>query len=99
MLAIGFVGVVSIARLTRLWTQDAWPPMVKVRTWWITVTADKGWHGWEDLVTCPFCAAPWITLVIGSWGWFTGFAWPWWAFNIWMAASYLAPMLVVRDGE
>ena len=93
------VGIVSVARLTRLLKQDTYPPVAAIRAFWIRFTAKHEWEGWGDLATCPFCAAPWIMLVIGGWGYLTNFQLAWWIVNVWLAASYLAAMVVVRDGE
>lgn len=90
------IGVVSVARLTRLITQDTYPPTVWLRIKWEDLTDGTGW---EKLATCPWCAAPYIAAVIGGWGWLTDFQTAWWAVNIWLAGSYLAAMVVIRDGE
>jgi hypothetical protein len=90
------VGIISAARLTRLLTQDNYPPVVWLRIKYQDRTEGTGW---EDLVTCPYCAAPWIMAGIGLWGWLTEFQTAWWVFNVWLAASYLVAMVVVRDGE
>lgn len=62
-------------------------------------------YGWGPLLTCPFCASPYVTAVAvagavwaGVWspeldtlaGW-------WWVLAVWAAGSYLAAMVVVRD--
>lgn len=96
IIAAFLVGVVGTARLTRLLTQDTYPPAAWVRSKW------EGWTsgtGWEDLVTCPYCAAPYIALVNGAVGWATDWHVAWWAFNIWLTVAYLASMVVIRDGE
>lgn len=90
------VGIVSAARLTRLLTQDTYPPVVWLRVKYQDATDGTGW---EDLVTCPYCASVWFMLAVGVWGWATNLQPAWWAFNGWMAAAYLAAMVVVRDGE
>lgn len=90
------IGVVSVARLTRLITQDTYPPVVWLRVWWEDLTDGTGW---EKLATCPWCAAPYIAAAIGAWGWLTDFQTAWWVVNIWLAGSYLAAMVVIRDGE
>lgn len=96
--------ILSTARLTRLLVHDKWPPAVTVRVWWMNATN----HGpWADLVTCPFCVTPYLTAGILTWGLAVGVpdgdaaawsaAWWWWLFNGWLALSYLAAMVVVRD--
>jgi len=102
IVAASIVGIVSVARLTRLLTQDTYPPVAALRARWETWTYAPGHprrHGWADLATCPYCAAPYLTAIIGAWGWLTHFQTAWWVVNIWLAASYFAAMVVVRDGE
>ncbi|MGH8965452.1 MAG: hypothetical protein ACRDXB_09015 [Actinomycetes bacterium] len=94
MLAAVVVGVVSVARLTRLLTQDTYPPVAAIRDWWRRVTKDGPW---SDLAECPFCAAPYFAAAVLAWGLLTDFQVAWWVVNGWLAASYLAAMVVVRD--
>jgi hypothetical protein len=96
IIAAAVVGVVSAARVTRLITQDTYPPVVALRMWWARITNDGPW---EKLVTCPWCASPYITAIILAWGLLTDFQVAWWVVNGWLAAAYLASMVVVRDGE
>jgi len=96
IIAAAVVGVVSAARLTRLITQDTYPPVVWLRIKWANITNEGPW---EKLATCPWCAAPYITAIILAWGLLTDFQVAWWVFNGWLAAAYLASMVVVRDGE
>jgi hypothetical protein len=96
ILAAVVVGVVSVARLTRLLTQDTYPPAAWVRAKWSALTNDGPW---SDLVTCPYCAAPYITAAVLAWGLLSDFHVSWWIVNGWLAASYAAAMVVVRDGE
>ena len=61
-LAVAFVvGVLGVARLVRLITSDAWPPMARLRDWWTTRTARDSDYSWEPLLKCPFCVAPYLT--------------------------------------
>jgi hypothetical protein len=101
------VGVVSTARLTRLLLHDAWPPARAFRHFWWNRTAGRGgWRaGWGVLFVgeepddpgCPFCLAPWLGLVVLLWGYWSGPDLWWWLFNGWLAGSYVAPMVVLRD--
>lgn len=99
------VGVLSIARLTRLLTQDSWPPVLYVRQWWDKVTTVKDGPGkgaqgaWYDIVSCPYCAAPWLTIPIFAWALLSDLHWSWWIFNGWLAVAYIAAMIVAKDGE
>lgn len=99
------VGILSVARLTRLLVMDSWPPVVALREWWDRRTMvkdgpNKGEEGdWYALVTCPYCAAPYIAAVILGWAVITDLHWTWWIFNGWLAVAYLASMIVAKDGE
>jgi hypothetical protein len=96
IVAACIIGVVSVARLTRLITQDSYPPVAWLRSQWERITHDGEWSA---LATCPYCAAPYIAAVVLAWGLLTEFQVAWWVVNGWLAASYLASMVVVRDGE
>lgn len=94
LLAAVVVGVLSVARLTRLLTQDTYPPVAWLRSQWERITHDGPW---ADLATCPFCAAPYIAAVVLAWGLATDLHTAWWVVNGWLALSYVAAMVVVRD--
>ena len=96
MVAAALIGIISVARLTRLLTQDTYPPAAWLRAKWQRITHDGPW---SDLVTCPYCAAPYIAAVVLAWGLVTDFQAAWWIVNGWLAAAYLASSYVVRDGE
>lgn len=87
-------GILSSARLTRLLTQDEFPPAVWLRIKWDTLTEDNGWN---KLFHCHWCMAPWTTAVVGLWGWLSDLHVSWWVFNIWLAAAYVNSMIVERD--
>lgn len=105
-LAVAFVvGVLGVARAVRLITSDTWPPMQRVRDWWITRTACDDGPSWMPLLTCPFCAAPYVAALAvaaavwaGIWspdlGTLAGW---WWVLAVWASGAYLAGMVVVRD--
>lgn len=115
------IGTLAVARAVRLLTSDAYPPVEALRVRWQVwnETRDAGpsgagydlgtWehvrHGWGPLLTCPFCAAPYVTAItlavaiaadvwepdLGSLsGW-------WWTLAVWAAVSYAAAMIVARD--
>lgn len=103
------VGAFAVARAVRLVTSDNWPPMLWLRLRWLTWTAQNPRRErWSDLLTCPFCFAPYAVLVDLAWAvavgahthqqldLSTGHTW-WWLVNVWAAVSYVAPMIVVRD--
>lgn len=103
VLAAAVIGVLAVGRATRLLTHDDFPPVKRLRTWYVTHTDE-----WSGLMTCPFCLAPWLMLVDLTWAvWCradlgpidTNLAWSdaWWFANGWFAFSYLSSMLVVRD--
>jgi hypothetical protein len=91
------VGVVGTARIVRLVTADTWPPSVWARIKW----EDHVRGGWEKLLTCPWCFAPYVTAVTLGWfllsdgGWRTA----WWVFYGWLAASYAVSWVVFHDED
>lgn len=94
-LAVAFaVAVVAVGRFTRLVVHDSWPPMEWVRDRWEARTTPGKWR---ELLTCPFCFAPWAALVDGAWAWVGDLDPVWWAANVWFAGAYLASMVVLRD--
>lgn len=92
------VGIVGVARLTRVIVHDDFPPAVWWRTKWSEWTHDGPW---AKLFLCWWCLSFWIALVCI--GWFllidvsAFFLWTWWIFWGALALSYLATMLIVRD--
>lgn len=97
------VTVLSAGRLTRLVVADSWPPVLWFKAKWDTWT-DKNEHrqGWWVLLSCPWCLGPWFTLLVGGWAVVDALIdgvidWPWWAFNGWLALSYLTSMVVFHD--
>jgi hypothetical protein len=88
------VGTMSVARLTRLLTQDTFPPSVWLRLRW-----DDWTEGtlWKPLFHCHWCLSPWLTIPVLLWGWLSDLHVSWWLFNGWLAASYAAGMIVERD--
>jgi hypothetical protein len=90
------VGIMSAARITRLWTEDDFPPVAWLRDRWVVIT--KGGK-WSKLAECLWCAAPWITLGVGVWAVLSDLHWTWWVFNGWLAASYVVSWLVFHDED
>jgi hypothetical protein len=88
------VGIVAAARLTRLVTKDHWPPMSFVRRKYVELTQDTEW---SVLAECPFCVAPYVVAADLAWAMKSELDKPWWVFNGWLAASYAASLIVVRD--
>ena len=95
LIAAAVVGILSAGRLTRLVVNDHWPPLEWALSKWDAASDRLG--GWWLLLRCPWCLAPWWTLVIGVWGALSHLHWTWWAFNGWLAAAYLASMVVFHD--
>lgn len=99
------VATLSAARITRLFTQDVYPPVARLRAWWEDrVERSRFDDEWATLATCPYCAGFWVSgLVAGTaWlsVWLTGdIHWTWWVVNSVFALAYAAAMVVVRDGE
>ena len=93
-LAALVVGLLSTARLTRLITQDSFPPAVWLRVKWDDITDDTGWN---VLLHCHWCLAPWLVIPVGLWGWLSDFHVSWWLFNGWLAAAYVVAIIVEHD--
>lgn len=94
-IAATVVAVLGTARLTRLVTEDEWPPAQWLRDRWVARTNGSGW---EMLFLCPFCMAPYIAAATMLAGYFSDLHFLWWAFFGWLSVSYLAASYVARDG-
>jgi hypothetical protein len=92
--AAATVGVVGAARLTRLVTKDHWPPMSFVRRKYVEMTEGSEW---SVLAECPFCVAPYVVAADLAWALKSDLDKRWWVANGWLAASYAASWIVVRD--
>jgi hypothetical protein len=94
------IGVLSVARFTRLVTHDTWPPVE-----WLRPRVAAKLKGWSEVVVCPFCAAPYLVAGQMLWFWLTyrqgehstAFVWGWLVPNLWWAVSYVAAMVVAYD--
>lgn len=94
------VAVIGAARLTRLITHDHYPPAEAVRGWWLrrTWNNDTNSEGrWGLLVTCHWCASPYVFAIAIATAYVTDLHWGWWLFWGWLAGSYLTAMVVERD--
>lgn len=110
--ALALVTVLSVSRLIRLWTYDDFPPLRWANDKFAAF-CDRRAPKWAELGFCPWCVGFWITLVVVGWGWLAGvydsqpaFGWTgelsqpiWWLFNASLAVSYVAAMIMVRDGD
>lgn len=94
VLVAAVVGIVSSARLTRLLTQDDFPPAAWLRIKWDDKTDGSSWN---TLFHCHWCMSLWTTLPIGAWAYLSNLHISWWIVNAILAASYLNAMLVERD--
>ncbi|MDN5919004.1 MAG: DUF1360 domain-containing protein [Pseudonocardia sp.] len=57
------VDTLAAARLTRLVTDDTWPPAVAARTAAIR-WADRHTPRWSHGIDCPWCMSPWIAAAL-----------------------------------
>lgn len=94
--AVALVTVISASRITRLLTFDAFPPIKWVRDKYGDLTDGSGW---ALLGYCPWCMSFWVTLGIVLAGYYSDWHLAWWLVNSVFAGSYLAAMLMVRDGD
>lgn len=95
-IAVAAVVIASSARLTRLLTFDSFPPIKWLREKY------AGWtdgSDWQLLSYCAYCASFWVTLAVVTWGVLTDWQTAWWFVNGIFAASYLAAILVRKDGD
>jgi hypothetical protein len=88
------VWIVASARITRLLTQDSFPPVVWLRMKWDDKTEGNGWN---VLFHCHWCMSFWVTAAIGVWGFLSNLHWTWWILNVVLAASYISAFVVERD--
>ena len=95
-IAAGLITIWSSARITRLITADHYPPSMWLRMRWHKWTKD---NDWSILFDCPYCFAVWASGFVLLWGYLGDFHWTWWLFNGWLAASYLAAIAVIFDGD
>lgn len=88
--------IAGSARFVRLITADAYPPVVRLRIWWSAHTKEDGW---EPLLNCPWCFAPYVVALN------TGLAvWSelhpiWWAVNAVLGMAYVTSWLVFHDED
>lgn len=87
------VGTLAVTRITRLIVDDDYPPIQWATEQYARRAPDK----WVKLVECPWCVAPYVTVVDMAWAWSTGLHWTFWFANVWAAVSWLASFLCVRD--
>lgn len=94
---IALVSVVSVARITRLFTYDDFPPLKWIRVQWVKAFPEGS--DWATLWVCPYCFSMYAAAFVLGWGYLSHWDLYWWLFNGWMAMSYAAAILMVRDGE
>jgi hypothetical protein len=90
------IGTLSAARITRLITWDKFPPSVRIRMLWDRLTGDGEW---SLLFHCPWCMGFWVTGGVALWGHLSGYDFWWWTVNSIFGLSYVAAMIVIRDGD
>jgi hypothetical protein len=98
VIAAVVVGVLGSARLTRLIVGDKFPLSVRLRIWWDNHVPEET-SLWNPLLHCPWCLAPWVTLVTIGLAIVTDLHWGWWLFYGWLAASYVASWVVFHDED
>lgn len=95
-IAVAVVAVASAARITRLLTIDEFPPVTFFRDRYESKTQGSDW---QALAYCPFCMSFWVTIGVVLWGYFTDYQDAWWLVNGIFGGSYLAAILVKKDGD
>ena len=99
-IAVAVVSVVSGSRLTRLLTFDEFPPIRWARDRFDNFM-DKGpkRRQWGMISYGPWGASFWAVLAVVLSGYFSDWHTVWWLVNGSLGGSYLAAMLMVRDGD
>ncbi len=99
-LAVALVAITSAARLTRLLVADKFPPVMYLRMVYLRIVDRAGVNPeYGRLVLCGWCMSFWAFLAVGLWGYLTDFNEPWFVANGLFGGSYLAAMLMARDGD
>jgi hypothetical protein len=96
-IAVAVITVLSGARLTRLWTADHFPPVKYLRH--KAYAALDNHEDWQRLTWCHYCAAFWLTSLVGLSGYLSDFHEAWFVINGLLGGSYLASILVTFDGD
>lgn len=107
------IGVLATARVTRLFVDDDFPPVVALRDAYLRFLAKKfdavesedgarKADSWYGLVQCPWCFGFWASLLATGYAWlsFNGdgkLDWWWWVPNLPWAVSWLVGFMSVRD--
>lgn len=99
VIAAVLVAVVGIGRVVRLITYDDFPPSIWLRSKWNWLV--KGGE-WRKIVTCLWCASPYVTAICMGWFFLGLFVWTpllvaWWIAWGFAGISYLSSILVRRD--
>lgn len=101
VIVAAMVAATGVGRAVRLLVHEDFPPARWLRHRVIALTRGGDWAA---VVTCHWCAAPY--LMAGSLAWFAlglflwePLIWCWWAVHAWAALSYLASWLVHHDDD
>lgn len=96
-IAVVIVSVASIARLTRLWTLDDFPPVKWFR--FKIYERLENHEDWQKITYCPYCAGFWVALAVLLAGYYSDFHAAWWIINGALGGSYVAAKVVAKDME
>ena len=99
------VGLLGVARLTRVIVYDDFPPAAWVRIQWDKLVPPRRgpwWRAWNTLFHCWWCMGMWVALACILWWAFLiplhpAWMYAWWVFWGALALSYVATMVIVRD--
>lgn len=94
-LAVAVITVGSAGRITRLFTWDTFPPIVRIRMFYDKHTSDE----WGLLLHCGYCFGFWAALGVVLWGYYTDWNTGWWIVNGVFAGAYGAAILMANDGD
>jgi hypothetical protein len=95
------LATVSSARITRLVTWDAYPPVAWLRVKWDARTENSDWN---LLLHCGYCFSLYVVLLVMGTAWLsihlTGdIHLAWWLVTGWLTISYLAAICMAYDGD
>lgn len=93
MVALWVGLTLTLARVTRLVTDDHWPPSAMFRQYVKERTGVTS--GWYTFITCPWCVSVWFAIPLYVWAWHL-LAYPLIAY---VASTYVAGALGSRYAD
>lgn len=95
-IAVAVVTALASARITRLFVWDSFPPSAWLRMKWDDRTDGTSWN---TLLHCGYCFGMYAAGFVVLTGWLSNWHTAWWVFHGWLAASYVAAIVMAYDGD